>query len=383
MTRALLTATLALAATTLAAPPKAPSLEPGAKAPDFSLPGVDGKTYTLANFADKDALAVLFTCNHCPTAQAYEDRVKQIGADYADKSFALVAISPNDPLAVRPDELGYSVFGDTFEDMKRHAEDNGFTFPYLYDGETQATSLAYGVKATPHVYLFDKERVLRYVGSIDDNEKGKTITKRYLRDAIDAVLAGKEVAEAKTRVFGCSTKWADKRAGAVQAEAAWKALPVTLEKIDAAGVKALAANKTDKLRLINVWATWCGPCVAEFPALVEISRRYERREFDLITICTDELENEAKVLRFLTEEHAAVPPRGAEAVKAEGRGTNNYLFSGTDKNALADALDPAWEGPLPHTVLIAPGGDVLHRWTGEIDPAAVRTAIVEFVGRTY
>jgi hypothetical protein len=117
--------------------------------------------------------------------------------------------------------------------------------------------------------------------------------------------------------------------------------------------------------------------------LVEISRRYERRDFDMITISTDDPEKAAKVGKFLAEEHAAVPPRRAESLKAEGRTTNNYLYRDADKNALAEALDPAWEGPLPHTVLIAPGGEVLQRWTGEIDPVAVRTAIVAFLGRTY
>src|SRR5690606_3096456 len=110
----------------------------GATAPDFSLPGVDGKTYTLDDFADAKLLVLVFTCNHCPTAQAYEDRIQALANDYRDREVTLVAITPNDPLALRLDELGYSDLGDTFEDTKLRAEHRGFTFPYLYDGDDQS-----------------------------------------------------------------------------------------------------------------------------------------------------------------------------------------------------------------------------------------------------
>jgi thiol-disulfide isomerase/thioredoxin len=182
----------------------------GDAAPDFNLPGVDDKQYSLKDFADAKLLLVVFTCNHCPTAQAYDDRIVQLQADYKDKGVALVAIPPNDPLAVRLDELGYTEVGDSFEDMKLRAKDRKFAFPYLYDGETQKTSLAYGVLATPQVYLFDENRKLRYVGRIDDSDI-KTVASHDTRNALDALLAGKPVAVEKTRTFGCSTKWSDKR----------------------------------------------------------------------------------------------------------------------------------------------------------------------------
>ena len=113
------------------------TLEIDAPAPELDLPGVDGKTYQLKDFADADVLVVIFTCNHCPTAQAYEPRIIKLHDDYRDKGVAFVAISPNDPLAVRLDELGYTDVGDSFDDMKVHAKRRGFKFPYLYDGETQ------------------------------------------------------------------------------------------------------------------------------------------------------------------------------------------------------------------------------------------------------
>src|SRR6516165_1030141 len=202
----------------------------GAAAPDFKLPGVDGKDYRLSDFAAARVLVVIFTCNHCPTAQAYEDRIIKMHADYKDKGVAVVAINPNDPLAVRLDELGYSDLGDSFEDMKTRAKDKKFPFPYLNDGETQRTTKAYGVLATPHVFIFDQDRKLRYVGRIDDAEV-KTVKSHDARNAIEALLAGKAVPVAQTRVFGCSTKWADKQEDAGRALARWDGEPVKLENL--------------------------------------------------------------------------------------------------------------------------------------------------------
>src|SRR3954447_11016835 len=222
-------------------PPGLTTLPIGASAPDFQLPGVDGKTYHLGDFADAKVLMVIFTCNHCPTAQAYEERIARLTTEYKDKGVAVVAISPNDPAAVRPDELGYTDLGDSFDDMKIRARDYKYPYPYLYDGDTQATAKAYGVLATPHVYIFDQGRKLRYVGRFDDSEV-KTVKSHDARNAVEALLAGKPVPVEKTRVFGCSTKWADKREDAEKSLAKLDAEPVTLEMIDDAGVAKLVKN---------------------------------------------------------------------------------------------------------------------------------------------
>ena len=165
------------------------TLKIDAPAPELNLPGVDGKTCRLADFADAKVLVVIFTCNHCPTAQAYEQRIIQLHADYRKKGVTLVAISPNDPQAVRLDELGYSDVGDSFADMKRHAKRRGYKFPYLYDGETQRVSTAFGALATPHVFIFDHKRKLRYNGRIDDADV-KPPKSHDARNAIDDLLAG-------------------------------------------------------------------------------------------------------------------------------------------------------------------------------------------------
>ncbi len=343
------------------------TLEIGDAAPDFKLPGVDGKDYSLADFAKSKLLAILFTCNHCPTAQAYDERIVQLHADYKDKGVALVAISPNDALAVRLDELGYTEYGDSLADMKLRANDRGFQFPYLYDGETQKTSLAYGVLATPQVYLFDQARKLRYVGRIDDSDV-KTVTSHDTRNAIDALLAGKPVPVEKTRVFGCSTKWADKRADAVKWMEKADAEPVDLKPIDATDLARLAKNETDKLLVVNLWATWCGPCVAEMPEFVTMHRMYRKRNFQMVTISLDQPEQKDAALKLLKENHASM---------------TNYISAIDNVDKIAEALDKEWQGPVPYTLLIAPGGKVIYRHTNAIDPIEVRKAIVDFMGRTY
>ena len=343
-------------------------LEIGQAAPDFSLPGVDGKTYGLDDFADAKVLVVVFTCNHCPTAVAYEERIKRLAKEYRDKNVALVAISPNDPLAVRLDELGYTDVGDSLEDMKIRAKDQGFEFPYLYDGENQKVSRAYGPVATPHVFVFDRERKLRYSGRIDNSAKPDRITSHDTRAAIDAVLAGRAVPVDRTRTFGCSIKWSDKRESARQSLERWNQEEATLELINKKGVKDLVANDSDKLRLINVWATWCGPCKAEFPDLVTMHRMYRKRDFELVTISADLPERKKKALEFLNEQHASC---------------KNYLFEGENEYELGEALDAKWQGALPYTLLVAPGGKVLFRKQGKLEPLAVRRAIVDYLGRVY
>jgi peroxiredoxin len=360
-------ASIAFTAGALAAPPGFTTLEIGDAAPDFKLPGVDGKEYTVASFADAKLLLVIFTCNHCPTAQAYEARIAQLHADYKDKGVALAAISPNDPLAVRLDELGYTEFSDGFEEMKLRAKDQNFAFPYLYDGETQQTSLAYGVLATPQVYLFDEQRKLRYVGRIDDSDV-KTVTSHDTRNALESLLAGKPVAAEKTRVFGCSTKWSDKRPDARASLAKWDQEPVELQTLDEAGLAKLVKNDTDKLRVINVWATWCGPCVAELPHFVTMNRMYRRRNFELVTISIDDPAQKDTAHKILRELHVS---------------STNYLSTISDRDKFADLLDKEWPGPVPYTLIIAPGGKVLYRHVNEIDPIEVKKAIVGFLGRTY
>jgi peroxiredoxin len=348
-----------------------PTLAIGSKAPDFNLPGVDGKKYSLSSFKSAKILVIVFTCNHCPTAQAYEDRLIQFTRDYAGKGVTVIAISPNDPKAIRLDELGYTDLNDSYEEMKMRAKLRHFNFPYLYDGATQEIAKAYGPVATPHIFIFDDERKLRYQGRFDDMEKPtKTPAATDVKNATDALLAGKDVPVTTTKVFGCSVKWADKSAGVQQANADWAKENVELKTASEQEIKDLLKNNSDKLRLINLWATWCGPCVTEFSQLVSIRRMYQLRDFEFISISADDPSKKDKVLKFLKNKQASNP---------------NYLFTGDSKYKLIEAVDPDWKGALPYTLLVEPGGKVVYRVEGPIDPAKLKKAIVEnpLIGRYY
>ncbi len=346
---------------------EAKTLQIGQSAPDFMLPGVDNRYYRLKNFEKADVLVVIFTCNHCPTAQAYEDRIIQLAADYKDKSVALVAISPNDPLAVRLDELGYSDLSDSLDEMRVRAYDKKFNFPYLYDGDNQRASKAYGPATTPHAFVFDKTRKLRYVGRIDNSEN-REVKSRDLRNAVDALLAGKPVPVETTRPFGCSTKWSDKRKYVQEAFYKWAKEDVTLDTIDEEGVKKLLGNDSQKLRLVNVWATWCGPCAMEFPDLVTINRMYRNRDFEMVTVSTDKPARQPQALSFLKKYEASC---------------TNYIFEIDDIGKFAKILGNNWRGAIPLTLIIKPGGEVIYKQEGVIKPLEVRKIIVEYLGRFY
>jgi peroxiredoxin len=352
----LLSARLAIAET------QPPTLELGAPAPDFNLPGVDGRDWALKDFAAAKVLVVVFTCDHCPTAQYYEDRLKELVRDYRDKGVALVAISPNDPKSVRLDELGWADLSDSFAEMKLRAQDRQFNFPYLYDGDTETVSRAYGPAATPHAFVFDAARKLRYVGAIDDSERAQHVQVRHVRNAIDALLAGQEPPVKQTKVVGCSVKWAGKADSVKAFMDKLAAEPVGVEAVDADGLRELRKNASGKFRLVAFWATWCAPCLAEFHEFVTMHRMFRHRDFELVTVSLNRPDEEKQVLAFLQKQQAS------------GR---NLIFASADREKLINAFDPAWQGAVPLTVLIAPDGQILRQELDSIDALAFRRAIVK------
>ena len=295
----------------------------------------------------------------------------QIATDYKNKGVAVVAVNPNDPRSVEPSELDYSDIGDSFDEMKIRAKEKQFNFPYLYDGETEKMARAYGPIATPHVFVFDKERKLRYQGRIDDEDRhGKTPHVSDARNAIDALLNNKEVTVKTTKVFGCSIKWSEKRNWFSRAQAEWVKEPVKLDTIDEAGLKEVIKNNSNKLRLVNVWATWCGPCVAEFPDFVTINRMYRERDFEFISISADSPEKSNRVFEFIKKQMAS---------------NKNYLFNTDDKYKLIEAIDPNWKGALPYTILAEPGGKIVYAHEGAVDIPELKKTIVDnhLIGRYY
>ncbi|MFC1763452.1 redoxin domain-containing protein, partial [Planctomycetota bacterium] len=307
------------------------TLEIGDQAPDFTLPGIDGRDYSLADFKDAEILMVFFTSNHCPTSHAAEGRLQKMLNDMKAKnrSFGFVAINPNNPEGMTPAELGFGRYTDSFEDMVSYAKENGWTFPYLYDGDKQIVARAYGCLATPHVFIFDQKRSLKYKGRFDDSRvpDPATVKSHDAVNALEALFAGKPVPVEVTKPHGCSTKWREKKAKVATAQKNWESLPVELDTIDAAGAAALRANGTNKYRLINLWATWCSPCVAEFPDLVYLQRVFGMRPFELITISLDDPKHQNRVKTFLEKNHAATPPKLKKIAQTEGRKGNHYIFT--------------------------------------------------------
>ncbi|MGB6545401.1 MAG: redoxin domain-containing protein [Candidatus Acidiferrales bacterium] len=338
-----------------------PILPIGAPAPDFDLPGVDGKNHKLGDYAGAKVLAIVFECDHCPVSQLYEDRTEKIYRDYKDKGVALVAINPNNPKAIRLDEMGYTDVGDSLADMKIRAAYRHIDYPYLYDGETQAVAMKFGVVATPHIFIFDRDRKLRYQGGIDDNMTESLVKSEYARNAIDALLAGQPVAVETSRAFGCSTKWMSKSTGVEEERARIDAEPVSVSMANADDLKKLRANPTGKLLLVNFWATWCGPCITEFPDLQDTYRMYRNRDFTMVTVSENDPDAKDAVLKFLQKMHAS---------------TTNLAFASADTNAMQDAFDPKMGAAVPFTLLIGANGDVLYQEQGDVTIVKLRRAIL-------
>jgi peroxiredoxin len=360
-------------------------LKIGDPAPDFKLLGIDGKQHTLADYRGSKVLMVAFLSNHCPDSHGAEGRIKKLVKDMDPANFTLVAINPNNPDGLSIDELGYSKYNDGFEDMKKYAAEEGFNFPYLYDGDTQAVAKTYGCLATPHVFIFDADRKLRYKGQFDDSRFADeaTVKSQDARDAVVALLSGKPVPVEITKPHGCSTKWLTKKDLVSIKTEKWDKTPVDVEMIDTAGVANLRKNGTQKVRLFNIWATTCAPCIAEFPELVTTARKFGLRDFELITISTDDPKDSAKVKAFLEKRGAGLLDRLKPSLKAEGRTTNSYIFSNPDTNALVKALDPEWAGAIPHTVLVGTNGELLWRHTGAVNGEELRAKILDHMGRYY
>jgi peroxiredoxin len=345
-----------------------PILQPGSKAPDFTLPGIDGKTHSLTDYASSPVLVIVFTCNHCPIAQMYERRISQLAADYGKRGVAVVAIQPNAPEALRVDELDCSDISDSLEEMKIRAQYKHLDYPYLYDGETQQTARAYGPQATPHVFVFDRERRLKYEGRMDDNYRIERVKSQDARAAIDAVLAGREPAVTHTGVFGCSTKWKEKEADRIEALRKLDSQPVKLDLVSADGLKQLRANAGGRLTLVTFWATWCGSCLHEFPDMETTYRMYSNRDLAYVTVAANLPEERDAVLRVLAKNHAT------------GR---NLLFDSDNTAAMQTAFDPEWDSAVPYTALLGPGGKVLYRNLGSVDILELRRVILKNLAAEY
>ena len=338
-----------------------PVLPIGSPLPEFDLPGIDGKNHRSSEYASSRLLAVVFESNHCPVSQLYEARIDKLHEEYGRKGVVFVAINPNNPKTVRLDELGYTDVTDSLPEMKLRAQARGISWPYLYDGDTQATSMKFGAVATPHLFIFDHERKLRYQGRIDDNQREELVEVHDARNALDALLARRPVPVRETKTFGCTTKWLSKASGVEQEWARIQKEPVTVGMVGVDELKRMRANPTDKVMLVRFWSTGCADCTRDFFDLETTYRMYRQRAFDLVTISTDPPAESAAVMEFLRKQHASSP---------------NKQFGTSDRATLQAAWGEKWTLGAPLTMVIAPGGGVLYKKEGAIDILEVRRVIL-------
>ena len=339
-----------------------PGLAAGAAAPEFALPGVDGKTHALRDFSASRVLAIVFTSNSCPAAQQYESRIQALDTDYRGRGVSVVAINANQPGALRLADLAYSDVGDSLEDMKVRAGHRRLTYPYLSDGASQAVTRQFGVVATPQVFVFDQARRLQYRGRLDDNvmrvagpgpgcATGDRRAPRRTARAGGAHDAGRVPGER-----ACGRRRARTRSSRLSSRR-----PVSVEMIGTEDLGRLRKNGTGKLLLINFWATWCAPCASEFPDLETTYRMFKPRGLEFVSVSVNDPGERAAVLEFLKAHHASHP---------------NRLFATPDVYGLQAAFDPKMPAPVPFTLLLAPNGDVVYQELGELDTPKLRRAIL-------
>ena len=338
-----------------------PRLAIGAPAPDFDLPGVDGKNHRLRDFAGAKVLAVVMEDDHSPTSQLYEDRIRRLYDEYKGNGLAVVAISPDAPEAVPYDKMDHTDVGDKLQEMKLTAPYRHIDWPFLYDGDKQSIATALGASVTPEIFIFDQERKLRYRGRIDDNIDGSQVTSRDAQTAIDELLAGKPVTVDSTDAAGSRIYWATDKSAAQAERSKLEEEPITVSLTSKEELAKLRNNPTGKYLMVNFWATWCGPCVGEFPDLQDTYRMYRDRGFTFITVSENDPAEKAAVLDFLRNQHAT---------------TQNILFSDSDVYTMQAAFDPNMPGSVPVTLLFTPSSDVLYQQVGDLDTMKLRHAIL-------
>jgi thiol-disulfide isomerase/thioredoxin len=310
--------------------------------------------HSLKEWNSAKFLMIVFECDHCPESQDYESRIKQLYEDYKGKGVQLVAINPNDPASVRLDELGYTDLEDSLPEMKVRLADRHIDWPYLYDGATQAIATKFGVVATPHVFIFDQDRKLRFEGEIDDNQRQDLIKRKDTREALDELLAGKPVSVTDTRVHGCTTKWKSKQVGSQSREAEMEKImkePVNLETVDADGLKKLKANSgTNKVMLVSFWSTKCSYCADSLYGMETTWRMFRLRAFDFVTVNTDPVSNKDAVTKVL------------EGFHASGKNWQSTV----DLAAAQAAFGEKWKPGAMFTEVIGSDGKILYKHEGMI-----------------
>jgi thiol-disulfide isomerase/thioredoxin len=330
--------------------------------PPFRLPGVDGLIYNSTDFRKSELLVIVFLSNHCPTSQIFQHRIIRLAKEYRNKGLAVVAISPNDPEAILPDELSSSALGDTLPEMALRARELQYPFPYLYDGKTQEVATAYGVRVTPHAFLFDKKRKLRYSGRIGDPKNPDREDREELRIAINSLNHGIEPAVVRGLVFGNSIKWIKDRIIAEKTRERFARESVYLKKANIRTLKFVRRNDSKLPKLIYVWSNQDKNNRQELLQLAAIHKIYRKRGLKLVTICVDgnDFTDVAKKL----------------LIETQSSGTN-YICSGTEISPVVELRAEEGLETTPFLGLLTSEAKIFYRSTKGLEPLTIKQHIIE------
>ena len=337
------------------------ALEPGDEMPRFHLPGVDGLLHDSAEFEKSNLLAVIFLSNHCPTSQMFQGRLIRLAKDYHLRGLTLVAISPNDPEAILPDELAYSDLGDNIEEMAIRSKKLHYPFHYLYDGKTQETAKAFGARVTPHAFLFDEFRKLRYTGRVGDPKNPTREDREDLRLAIEALARGKNPPIARGRAFGSSIKWSKNRLIAEKMRERFSRETVSLKHAEKRTLEFIRKNKAIWPKLIYVWSMEDKINRNNLLKLSNIHKIYRKRGLEWVTVCIDGDELKESAQQFLKD------------AQASGR---NFICSGSEIAPLADLRAEKGNRITPYFALVEPAGKIAYRSTAGLDPLELKRHIL-------
>ena len=330
--------------------------------PPFKLPGVDGLIYNSTDFRKSELLVIVFLSNHCPTSQIFQHRIIRLAKEYRNKGLAVVAISPNDPEAILPDELSSSALGDTLPEMALRARELQYPFPYLYDGKTQEVATAYGVRVTPHAFLFDKKRKLRYSGRIGDHKNPDREDREELRIAINSLNHGIEPAVVRGLVFGNSIKWIKDRIIAEKTRERFARESVYLKKANIRTLKFVRRNDSKLPKLIYVWSNQDKNNRQELLQLAAIHKIYRKRGLKLVTICVDGNDFTEVAKKLLIE--------------TQSSGTN-YICSGTEISPVVELRAEEGIETTPFLGLLTSEAKIFYRSTKGLEPLTIKQHIIE------
>ena len=330
--------------------------------PPFQLPGVDGLIYNSTDFRKSELLVIVFLSNHCPTSQIFQHRIIRLAKEYRNKGLAVVAISPNDPEAILPDELSSSALGDTLPEMALRARELQYPFPYLYDGKTQEVATAYGVRVTPHAFLFDKKRKLRYSGRIGDHKNPDREDREELRIAINSLNHGIEPAVVRGLVFGNSIKWIKDRIIAEKTRERFARESVYLKKANIRTLKFVRRNDSKLPKLIYVWSNQDKNNRQELLQLAAIHKIYRKRGLKSVTICVDGRDFTDVAKKLLIE--------------TQSSGTN-YICSGTEISPVVELRAEEGIETTPFLGLLTSEAKIFYRSTKGLEPLTIKQHIIE------